>query len=48
MTVVLVSILSVTYLQVFDITLRGPKRDKLAEYGVALQNLGTAIRGSKR
>ena len=29
-------------------TLRGPKLDKLAEYGVALQNLGTAIRGSKR
>ena len=29
-------------------TLRGPKLDKLAEYGVALQNLGDAIRGSKR
>ena len=48
MTVVLVSILSVTYLQVFDITLRGPKRDKLAEYGVALQNLVAAITGTKR
>ena len=48
MTVVLVSILSVTYLQVFDITLRGPKRDKLPEYGVALQNLVAAITGTKR
>ena len=34
--------------QVFDMTLRGPKLDRLAEYGVALQNLGDAIRGSKR
>ena len=34
--------------QVFDITLRGPKRDKLPEYGVALQNLVAAITGTKR
>jgi len=32
--------------EVFDITLRGPKLDKLTEYGQALQNLGVAIRGS--
>ena len=41
-------VLSVTYPQVFDITLRGPKRNKLAEYGVALQNLVAAITGTKR
>ena len=33
--------------EVFDITLRGPKLDKLSEYGQALENLGEAIRGSK-
>ena len=36
------------WFQVFDITLRGPKRDKLPEYGVALQNLVAAITGTKR
>ena len=33
--------------EVFDITLRGPKLDKLTEYGQALENLGEAIRGSR-
>ena len=33
--------------EVFDITLRGPKLDKLTEYGQALKNLGEAIRGSR-
>ena len=33
--------------EVFDLTLRGPKLDKLAEYGAALENLGNVIRGSE-
>ena len=33
--------------EVFDLTLRGPKLDKLAEYGAALENLGEVIRGSE-
>ena len=33
--------------EVFDLTLRGPKLDKLAEYGTALENLGLVIRGSE-
>ena len=33
--------------EVFDLTLRGPKLDKLAEYGAALENLGLVIRGSQ-
>ena len=33
--------------EVFDLTLRGPKLDKLAEYGAALENLGLVIRGSE-
>ena len=33
--------------EVFDLTLRGPKLDKLAEYGAALETLGEVIRGSE-